>query len=77
MFKINRTEVDYCSGMYTIFEHKEETLVHKGRTFESNVKNHQIYSELFNGVYKESFHTQELLYSRIARITGYSAMRDG
>ena len=76
MFEINRDEVDYCPGMYTIFDHKEETLVLKGRTFESNVKNHHIYSELFKGVYKESFHTQELLYSRIPRITGYPAMRD-
>ncbi len=55
----------------------EKALFHSVGTFESSVKNFHIYSELFNGVCKNSFHTQESSYCGIALIAWYPAMRDG
>jgi sugar (pentulose or hexulose) kinase len=61
------------TGMYTTFEEAAASMVRKGKTFNPNVHNHRIYTQLFHDVYKESFHTMEPVYRRIAQITGYPA----
>jgi sugar (pentulose or hexulose) kinase len=60
-------------GMYATFEEAVAGMVRKQKTFEPNAHNHRIYTELFEGVYKEAFNTLEPLYRRSAQITGYPA----
>ena len=61
------------TGMYATFEEAVAAMVHKGKDFRPNTQHHQIYTQLFNDVYKKSFRTLEPMYRRIAEITGYPA----
>jgi len=79
------TERSRMSGFYNIFtfigiivtavvtKPFVAAMVHKGKTFMPNPQSHQIYTQLFNDVYKKSFNVMEPIYRRIAQITGYPA----
>lgn len=60
-----------ATGLYADFDAAVSAMVRKGKTFQPDAKNHQIYSQLFHEVYKKSFATMGPIYASIARITGY------
>jgi len=61
------------TGLYATVDEAVAAMVHKGKTFMPNPQSHQIYTQLFNDVYKKSLHTLEPINRRIAQITGYPA----
>jgi sugar (pentulose or hexulose) kinase len=58
-------------GMFSTFEDAVKSMVRTGRRFEPNAHNHDIYTALFNDVYKKNFETIAPLNKRIGQITGY------
>ena len=58
-------------GMFSTFEDAVKSMVRTGRKFEPNAHNHNIYTDLFNDVYKKNFETIAPLNKRIGQITGY------
>jgi len=60
-----------ATGMYANFEEAVSSMVRKGKAFEPDPKNHAIYEELYQGVYKKTYKALEPLYEKIAKVTGY------
>jgi sugar (pentulose or hexulose) kinase len=59
------------TGMFTSFDEAVASMVKKGRVFEPIPANHQIYNDLYKGVYLKTYSVLEPLYKKIAAITGY------
>jgi sugar (pentulose or hexulose) kinase len=58
-------------GMHGSFEDAVKAMVRTGRKFEPNAQTHNIYTDLFNDVYKKNFEIIAPLNKRIGQITGY------
>ncbi len=58
-------------GFHTDFETAVKAMTHVGNVYEPNLKNHDIYDELYNDVYKKMYKSLKPFYNRIREITGY------
>lgn len=64
-------DVAVGKGIYKDFKIAVSYMAKNGNTFEPNIKNHQLYTELFLKVYKKMYRQLKPLYEEIRKITGY------
>ena len=58
-------------GLHCDFETAVKAMTHVGEVYEPNLKNHAIYDELYNDIYKKMYKCLKPFYNRIREITGY------